>query len=458
MKLSVKRIASMATACTLGATLLAGCGGSPASSTASGTADSTSSSTASSEGTADTASTEDLAGTEITFLNSKGEIQEPLEDMAATFIDATGIKVEVLACGAGEVPYTKITSMYNSGTAPTMAMLDANDVISLASEKAVDLSNEKWTAECADTAMKIDGKVYSFPFCVEGRGIIYNKATIEKTLGTEFDPSTINSYDSLKALMESLRTAGMENPIVISKEDWSLGGHMLGYIYDTYDGTNEGVTEVTGKLASGELKAEDYERFNQFTDTVQLLMEYNYNKADPLGAMYEQDPMYVADGDAAMWFNGCWAWPNLDEAGANADDGYGFIPFTLGNEQDFNNTGIQAAASKQVMIDREQASEQQIAAAEAFLNWMVYDEQGQKMLVEDCALIPACSNNTVESVDPLGANIREYMAAGKTFSSSTILPSDHWSVMGAAMQKFIAGQSTPAELAQSLDEYWAKQA
>ena len=187
-------------------------------------------------------------------------------------------------------------------------------------------------------------------------------------------------------------------------------------------------------------------------------MEYNYNKADPLGAMYEQDPMYVADGDAAMWFNGCWAWPNLEEAGANADDGYGFLPFVLGNEQDFNNTGMQASASKQIMIDREQSTEQQVAAAKEFLNWIVYDEQGQKMLVEDCALIPACANNTTESIDPLGSDIRAHMAAGTTFSSGTILPSDHWSVLGAAMQKFIAGQSSTDELAKSIDDYWVKQA
>ena len=37
----------------------------------------------------------DLAGTSITFLNSKGEIQEAMEDLAAEFTDETGIDVEV---------------------------------------------------------------------------------------------------------------------------------------------------------------------------------------------------------------------------------------------------------------------------------------------------------------------------------------------------------------------------
>ena len=45
------------------------------------------------------------------------------EELLAGFEAETGIKVEILACGTGESPYTKITSAYNSGTAPTMAML-----------------------------------------------------------------------------------------------------------------------------------------------------------------------------------------------------------------------------------------------------------------------------------------------------------------------------------------------
>ena len=73
-------------------------------------------------GTAPKAQNPTKAATEITFLNSKGEIQEALEKMAAAYGKETGNKVTIIACGAGEVPYTKITTMYNSGNAPTLAM------------------------------------------------------------------------------------------------------------------------------------------------------------------------------------------------------------------------------------------------------------------------------------------------------------------------------------------------
>lgn len=401
-------------------------------------------------------SSSELAGTQISFLNSKGEVQVALEDMAEAFKDETGIEVDIIACGSGESPYTKITSAYNSGTAPTMAMLDTTDIVALAEEYALDLSDEKWNSEC--DAYKVNGTVYSFPFCVEGRGLIYNKTAIEDTLGAEFDPSTINSYDAFKALLESLRAAGMENPVVLSKEDWSLGAHQLGFIYDSYDGTTEGSAKIIDDLKSGAVKTADYERFQQFVDTFDLLKEYNINGNDPLGALYDQDAIYIADGDAAIWANGCWAWPNISEAGASSDDEYGFLPFVLGNDtSDFANNGIQACATKQVMIDKVQASPEQIEAAKEFLNWLVYSESGQKMLVEDAALIPAFTNNKFQPLDPLGKDIQSKMSTGNTYSSSFIAPGDHWSVLGASMQKYLADQCDRTTLAGEIDTYWTSQ-
>lgn len=455
--MKAKKLLALFTAVVMTTGLVTGCG---SSTNDSKNKDNTNTTTVSvTEAAGNTADTEtDLSGTKISFLNSKGEIQTALEDMAVAFEKDTGINVEIIACSAGESPYTKITSMYNSGTAPTMAMLDTTDIVALAQEHAIDLSTEKWVGECENQIAKINDKVYSFPFCVEGRGLIYSKKAIEDTLGTTFDPASINSYDSLKKLLADLRAAGMKNPVVISKEDWSLGAHQLGFIYDTYDGTTAGSADLIGQLKAGTLKVGNYERFNQFIDTLDLLLEYNINGADPLGALYEQDPIFLADGDAAIWANGCWAWPNIEEAGASKDDAYGFLPFVLGNDTtDFANNGVQAAATKHVMIDATKATEKEVAAAKEFLNWIVYSDNGQKMLVENAAVIPACKNNAYSALDPLGKDIQTKMSEGKTYASSFVAPSDHWSVLGAVMQKYIARKSMRAELATDIDSYWTSQ-
>lgn len=439
-----KKLAAMVASAALTSGILAGCGGSGSTNAVTATS-----------GSADVVSNGNVS---ITFFHSKGEIHEALEQIAEMYEEQTGVHIEVQVAGAGESPYTKITTAYNAGTPPTIAMLDTTDVVSLAESKALDLSGEDWVSECDGYLTTVDGKVYSFPFCIEGRGIIYNKAVIEKTLGNEFDPSTITSYDALKSLLESLRMAGMENPVIISSEDWSLGAHQLQYIYEWYDGTNDGAEVVINELKDGSIDLLSYNRFTEFLDTLDLLLEYNYYKADPLGAVYEQDPIYLYDGEAALWFNGCWAWPNIAEAGASPDDEYGFLPYVVTNDtSDFANYQIQAASSKQIMIDAVKATEAEQNAAKDFLNWLVYDETGQKALVELCNVIPAAANNTFEPLDPLSADIKNKMANDLTFSASAIVPGDHWSVLGASMQKYIAGQSSREELARDINSYWQSQ-
>lgn len=404
-----------------------------------------------------TAKTVDGSKVSITLLNSKGEIQTGLEKIAAQFEKDKGIHVEVIACGAGEVPYTKITTMYNSGNAPTLAILDPTDIVGLAKEYALELTDQAWTAETEALNLTIDGKIYSFPFCVEGRGIIYNKEAIESTLGREFDPKSINSYSSFKAILEELRKKGMENPVFIAKEDWSLGAHQLGFIYDAYDGTTAGSEVIINELKAGKDPL-TIDRFNQFVATMDLMLEYNFAKADPLGADYDQGALELACGNVAFWPNGCWAWPNLVEGGAESDGRFGFISFVLGDDtSDFANTMIQASASKQIMVDRVQSSSEEQEAAKEFISYLVYNDNGQRMFVEETALIPAAKNNPYEPLDPLGKDIAKRTAEGRLYTSCFIAPSDHWSVMGAAMQKYIAGMSSKKELASTLSQYWKAQ-
>ena len=99
---------------------------------------------------------------------------------------------------------------------------------------------------------------------------------------------------------------------------------------------------------------------NEFLNTFDLLKEYNVAKGDPLGADYDEMAIDLADGKTAFWFNGNWAWPNLEEAGAETTDEYGFLPYFLNNDpDDFVNSKIQASPSKQIMLDDIVATDQQ---------------------------------------------------------------------------------------------------
>ena len=78
-----------------------------------------------------------LSGTKITLLNSKAEIQVALTKMAEEYEKKSGVHVEVMPVTDGDSPYTKVVSMYNSGTPPTMAILDTTDVIALRKKRLI---------------------------------------------------------------------------------------------------------------------------------------------------------------------------------------------------------------------------------------------------------------------------------------------------------------------------------
>lgn len=399
-----------------------------------------------------------LSGTSITLLNSKAEIQVALEEMAVMFEEKSGVHVEVMPITDGDSPYTKAVSLYNSGNPPTLSILDTTDVIALAEEKAADLTNESWTNEAKEYLTEVNGKVYSFPLCIEGRGLIYNKAVIDGALGEEFDPDSIKTLDDFTELLDRLVEAGIEKPVSMAKEDWSLGAHHLQYVYETYDGTSEGAQEIIEAIKNEELDLRSYDRMSEFLDMFDVLKEYNVAKADPLGADYDEMAIDLADGKTAFWFNGNWAWPNLEEAGAEKDGEYGFLPYFLNNdEDDFVNQQIQGSPSKQVMMDGQMASENEQAAAKEFLNWIVYSEIGQQMLVKTCNVIPPFHNNPYEPADPLSRNIYERVQAGEAFNASAIVPNDHWSVLGVAMQKYLADRCDREKLIEMIEDYWAEQ-
>ena len=192
-----------------------------------------------------------LGGTSITLLNSKAEIQVALEKMGAEYEKKSGVHVEVMPVTDGDSPYTKVVSLYNSGTPPTASILDTTDVIALAEEKAADLTEEPWVAEAEGYLTEINGKIYSFPLCIEGRGIIYNKAVIEEALGESFDPASVTTQSEFVELLDRLVDAGIKKPVSMAKEDWSLGAHQLQYIYETYEGTSEGAQEIIEDIKAG---------------------------------------------------------------------------------------------------------------------------------------------------------------------------------------------------------------
>ncbi|MBQ8306723.1 MAG: carbohydrate ABC transporter substrate-binding protein [Blautia sp.] len=384
------------------------------------------------------------ADVSITIFNSKMEIQSQMEEMAAEYSAEKGVDVEVYY--SSDTVAAHMSTRYASNEPYTISMVDAKDIYSLGPDHAVDLADQDWVKETTQ-AITVGDAVYGFPVCVEARGIIYNKTAIEDTLGEEFNPEDYKTNEAFAGLLDALKENGMDAPVGVMKEDWSLAGHFIAEVYETRD-------DVDGFVASlhdGSSDLINDERFNTMLDTFDLLKENNYAADAPVAAVREDTELYLAEGEVAFMFGGNWDWSVLAEYDPEAEMGMMPIP----QDDDAYNTKMVGGGSKYFFIDNsDNTTDEQREAAKDFLNWLVFEDGGQEFLVDTCALVPAFSNIELEVTDPLGKSVKAYADADALIGNYNYLPDDHYAKVGANMQEYLKGDIDRETLAADIEAYW----
>ena len=385
-------------------------------------------------------------GEGITIFNSKSEIQSQMEEMAERYTEETGVPVEIYY--SSDTVAAHLSTRYASNDPYTLMMVDAKDVYSLGEEYAVDLSDQDWVKD-TQYAITVNDKVLGFPVCVEARGLMYNGKAIEDITGKAFNPDDYKTTDAFKGLLDELVAGGMTAPVGIMKEDWSLGAHYLAEFYEEQPDVNAFIDE----LYAGSADVAGNEKFNSLMDTFDVLKQYNYAAESPVAAERELSEQKLAEGEIAFMFGGNWDWSMIAEY--DYTDGLGMMAVPQ-NMDDGTNEKLVGGGSKFFMIDSSaNTSDTQRQEAKDFLNWLVYNEDGQKFVTEDCALIPAYSNIEATNLDPLGASVKKYADAGQMIDNYNYFPDDHYSVLGGSgMQKYLAGEIDRAGLAQTIVDYW----
>lgn len=435
--MKMKRILAMAISTVMTVTMLAGCGGQGAPADTSGAAG---------ESGAATEASGDASGRPVvTILNSKMEIQEQLEEMAQAYSESHDADLEVYY--SSDTIAAHLSTRYAANEPYTLAMVDAKDVYSLAAEHAVDLSSEDWVKDTTE-AISVDGKVYGFPVCVEARGIIYNADAIKKITGKDFDPESVKTLDDFSALLDELKAGGMAAPTGIMKEDWSLAAHYLAEVYEQHDDPDA----FLQSLHDGSANIIKDDIFNSMMDTFDVLKANNYAAGNAISAEREVTEQKLAEGEIAFMFGGNWDWSVINQY--DYSENMGIMPVPQNTSSDAN-TKLVGGGSKYFFIDSsDNTSEAQVQAAKDFLNWLVYDEEGQKFIVNDCALVPAYSNITLAVSDPLGSSVKAYADKGALIANYNYCPDDHYSKLGAAFQEYLGDKSDREGFAKAIDTYW----
>jgi len=383
----------------------------------------------------------------LTIFNTKMEIQSQMEEMAEKYSEAhEGVKVEVYY--SNDTVAAHMATKYAANDPYVISMVDPKDVYSLAAEHALDLSGEKWVEQTSQ-AIAIDGKVYGFPVCVEARGIIYNADAIKNVTGKDFDPTSIKTTDDFQALIDELIAGGMAAPCGIMKEDWSLGAH---YLCQVYEQQADPDAYIAG-IKDGSIKFIEDSKFNELMDTFDVLKANNYAKDAAISAEREVTEQKLAEGELAFMFGGNWDWSVINAYDYTENMGIMPVP---NNSGDGSSDKLVGGASKYFFIDSsEYTTDAERAAAKDFLNWLVFEAEGQEFLVTTCALVPAFTNITLPVADPLGASVKAYADTGAMVGNYNYMPDDHYAKCGASFQKYLAGEIDRAGFADELTAYWA---
>lgn len=385
----------------------------------------------------------------ITIMNSKPEISEALQAGADAFGKAYNVKVELYDTSS---PGDTLAQKYAAGDAPTIGIMDIANVRDLYGEKLADLSDQEWTRVGGRTLGAVmNGNVYGMPLTIEGMCLIYNKTAIEKTVGHAFDASQYTTLDQFKQLFSELKAGGMEYPMVLNKEDWSIGQKGYQWIYDYQDGTAAGAINFLKDVHNGKTTFEQNAVFQKTYDAFDLFIAHNINHADPLSADYDLNASYVAEGTAAFWLNGTWAWPDFEPYAVEGME-YGVCAFPYNDEP--TQGKVVAGATKFAAVDKVNATEEQQKAAKMFLNWLVFTDEGQDCLINKCGIVTAFNNIALEPNNPFNVSLKTYIDKGLVVENATYMPSDHRSVLAAHMQAYLDGKATRNEIAKWLDAYW----
>ena len=382
-------------------------------------------------------------GSSITLFNSKSEIQEDFEDLAKVYEEQTGVHIDVYY--SQDTVAAHLGTKYASKAPYTINMVDSKDIYGqLGQQYAADLSDASWVGD-TDYAITVDDKVLGFPVCFEARGILYNTASIKKTLGKDFDPESIKNLDDFKAILEELKKGGMDAPTAILSPDWSLAAHYLGQVVDERDDVDGFVAD----LKAGKVDLMKDEKFNAIMDLFDVLKEYNMFKSSAANSEDELVHQALSEGQDAFQFGGCWEWNDLLTYEYNGP--VGIMPLPLNMEDDFTGK-IDGSGSKFFYVDAsEYTTEEDQKAGKDFLEWLATSDEGKEFVSKTCGMVSPCTND-------IGKVVKQFVDEGKTFPDYTGFPDDHYSKMGIEMQKYLGDQCTREDLAKAYQEYWKAQA
>jgi len=450
--------------------LLSGCGNTGGSSdgstggSANGSSDvgSAGDSSASSGGT----SAGNGTGGSVYYLSFKPEIDAVWKRLAKEYTNETGVPVKVVTAANNTYEQTLMSEIANK-EAPTLFQINGPVGYQNWKDYCADLSDTALYDWLLDKSMAVtgeDGAVYGIPYVVEGYGIIYNNAIMEKYFAMDGAKAgsmeEINNFQTLKAVVEDMQSKkdalGIKGVFASTSlnpgDDWRWQTH-LANIPISYEYEDKGVKDAD------QLEFTYAENYKNIFD---LYLNNSCTAPGLLGSKSTDDSMAeFALGQAAMVQNGNWAWSQISQVEGNVvkEEDIRFLPIYTGVEGE-ENQGL-CTGTENFFAINSQASEEDQAASIAFVEWLFSSDTGKKAVTEELGFITPFNTfgEDEKPTDPLAREVIRYMEDNTKTSipwNFTSFPSEQFkSDFGAALLEYASGSKGWEEVKGIVVDRWA---
>lgn len=352
-------------------------------------------------------STTAAKGGEIRLLNGKIEIDKQLKDYAKKYEEKTGVKVTIESLGGGVDIGGTLKGYLISNNMPDIFVIGGQTDYETWKDNIISLNDEPWVKDTTVAFKNPEGKVFGFPYAVEGYGITYNKDILDKA---GVDPTKLTNFDAYKAAFEKIdsmkSSLGLTAVASVAAESgqmyWSTANHIFGaYLAQ---GLKRDDTKYIDMLNSGKV---DDARLLQFADFTKMLFNYA-DKKTLISGTYDDQLALWATGKTAFITQGNWIDPSLPTY--NTKFNCGIAPLAFMKE---NTDGVLADSPSWWTIYK---GSKNIQAAKDFLNSLASTQEGAECLVTECGMISPFNSCKVVPTKPLAKNLMSWVQSGKTYS------------------------------------------
>ncbi|MGL4344672.1 MAG: ABC transporter substrate-binding protein [Cellulosilyticaceae bacterium] len=413
---------------------------------------------------------------EIYFLNFKPEIAEVYGKIADDYYKETGVKVKVVTAASGTYETTLKSEMAKS-EAPTIFQINGPVGYQSWADYCANLKDTKLYSYLSDQSLAVtsgDG-VYGIPYVVEGYGIIYNKAIMDKYFALPDKAVSISSTDQInnyKMLSDVVTDMtkhkddlGIKGVFASTSlgagEQWRWQTHLANVpFYYEFAENKDYDNSILAGLNSPQI---DFKYNTNYKNIFDLYINNSAVAPGLLGSKSVDDSMAeFALGQVAMVQNGNWAWSQISGVDGNVvgENDIKYLPIYTGMPGE-ETQGLCIGTENYFAINSKVSKEKQDMSV-AFLEWLFSSDTGKAYVSKDLGFIAPFNTfkDNEKPADPLAKEVLAWMEKDVTSVPWTFaaFPSENFkNDFGSALLEYAQGQKSWDDVVNVVKTSWEKE-